>query len=139
MRPLGVTLAAIYQMVRGLFQLLFALGVMLFTGLTAKLASLAAEGNAISRFLAAFGKYLGIVLIIFAVVNVILGLGLWLMQGWARMLTVVFTAISLAALLPFLIHPRPVALLFGLLNVAVILYLMMPGTKRLFQGSPAQL
>jgi uncharacterized membrane protein (DUF2068 family) len=137
MRPLGVTLVAIYQMARGLFQLLFALGVMMFTGLTAKLASLAAEGNAISRFLAAFGKYLGIAIIVFALVHVILGFGLWLMQGWARLLTVVFSAISLASLLPFLIHPRPVALLFGILNVLVILYLMMPGTKRAFQGRTA--
>ena len=137
MRPLGVTLVAIYQVVRGVFQLLFALGVILFTGLTAKLASLAAEGNAISRFLVAFGKYLGIALIVFALVQVVLGLGLWFMQGWARMLTVVFSAISLAALLPFLIHPRPVALFFGLLNVVVILYLLMPSTKRLFQLRPA--
>ena len=106
----------------------------MFTGLTARLASLAAEGNAISRFLAAFGKYLGIALIVFALVHVILGIGLWFMQSWARMLTVVFSAISLAALLPFLIHPRPFALLFALLNVFVMVYLMLPVTKNVFQS-----
>lgn len=134
MRPLGVTLVAIYQLARGLFQLLFALGVVMFTGLTAKLASLAAEGNALSRFLAATGKYLGLVVVVFAVFNLILAAGLWFMQNWARMLTVLFTAISLAALLPFLFHPRPFAWLFAILNLAAILYLMLPGTKRLFQG-----
>jgi uncharacterized membrane protein (DUF2068 family) len=137
MRPLGVSLIAIYQVLRGLVQVLFALGVVLFTGLTSKLASLAAEGNAVARFLAAFGKYLGIAIVVFALVHVILGFGLWFMQGWARLLTVVFSAISLASLLPFLIHPRPVALLFGILNVLVILYLMMPGTKRAFQSRTA--
>src|SRR4030095_7832825 len=127
MRPTGITLVAIYQMLRGFIQVLFALGVWIFTGLTAKLAAVAAEGNAVARFLSSFGKYLGLALLLFAVINVVVGIGLWFMQGWARLLAVVSSAISLAALLPALFHPRPMALLFGLLNILVILYLMMPG------------
>ena len=45
MRPLGVTLVGFYQILRGLLGLLFGLSVLLFTGMVAKLASLAAEGN----------------------------------------------------------------------------------------------
>jgi len=137
MRPWGVTLVAIYELVRGLIQAMVALSIILFTGITARLASLAAEGNAIARFLSAFGKYVGIMLVVLALVHVILAVGLWFLQGWARLLTVVFSSISLAALLPFFIHPRPFSLMFGILNVLVIVYLMTPGTKRLFQRAPA--
>jgi hypothetical protein len=46
MRPLGVTLVGLYQILRGVLGLLFGVSVLLFTGLAAKLSSLAAEGNA---------------------------------------------------------------------------------------------
>ena len=36
MRPLGVTLIGIYQILRGVLGLLFGLSLMLFTGLAAK-------------------------------------------------------------------------------------------------------
>jgi hypothetical protein len=45
MRPLGVTLVGFYQILRGVIALLFGLSILLFAGLPAKLASLAAEGK----------------------------------------------------------------------------------------------
>ena len=59
MRPLGVTLIGIYQILRGALGVLFGLSLMLFTGLAAKLASLAAEGNAAGRVLHSFGSLAG--------------------------------------------------------------------------------
>ena len=66
MRPLGVTLVGFYQILRGVLALLFGLSVLLFTGLAAKLASLAAEGNAVERLLRDFGHVAGLGIIVFA-------------------------------------------------------------------------
>src|SRR5260370_2782848 len=65
MRPLGVTLVGFYQILRSVLGLVFGISVMLFTGLAARLASLAAEGNAVENLLRSFGPApaLGIIVI----------------------------------------------------------------------------
>ena len=68
MRPLGVTLVGFYQILRGVLSLLFGLCLMAFTGLAAKLASLAAEGNAVERLLSSFGHIAGLAIIVFGVI-----------------------------------------------------------------------
>ncbi len=69
MRPLGVTLVGFYQILRGVLGLLFGLSIMVFTGLAAKLASLAAEGNALENFLRSFGHIAGLVIIVFRIIH----------------------------------------------------------------------
>jgi hypothetical protein len=132
MRPLGVTLVGFYQILRGILGLLFGLSVLLFTGLAAKLASLAAEGNATGRFFAGFGHLTGLVIIVFAALHLISGYGVLKMQNWGRLLTLFLSAIGLVLLLPVLIVVHGIPLAFGIINVVVILYLAMPAVKRAF-------
>ncbi|HMB82736.1 MAG TPA: hypothetical protein VKI40_01675 [Terriglobales bacterium] len=132
MRPLGVTLVGFYQILRGILGLLFGLSVLLFTGLAAKLASLAAEGNATGRFFAGFGHLTGLVIIVFAALHLISGYGVLRMQNWGRLLTLFLSAIGLVLLLPVLIVVHGIPLAFGIINVVVILYLAMPAVKRAF-------
>ena len=138
MRPLGVTLVGFYQILRGVLSLLFGLSVLLFSGLAAKLASLAAEGNAVERLLREFGHAAGLGIIVFAVVHMLAGYGVLQMQNWGRLLTLLFSAIGLILVLPGLIHAHIFSLLFGVINAACIIYLAAPPVKRAFhaEGNP---
>jgi uncharacterized membrane protein (DUF2068 family) len=141
MRPLGVTLVGFYQILRGVIGLLFGLSILAFTGLTAKLASMAAEGNAVENFLGNFGFAAGLVIIIFAVVHMIAGYGVLQMQNWGRLLTLLFSAIGLVLLLPGVVHVHLFSLFFGAINAACIFYLAMPPIKRAFhtEGNPMRM
>jgi uncharacterized membrane protein (DUF2068 family) len=138
MRPLGVTLVGFYQILRGLLGLLFGLSILLFTGMVAKLASLAAEGNAVEGFLHRFGHAAGLGVVVFAVVHMLAGYGVLQMQNWGRLLTLLFSAIGLVLLLPGLAHGNMFSLVFGAINAACIFYLVMPPIKRAFhaEGNP---
>ena len=138
MRPLGVTLVGFYQILRGVIGLVFGLSVLLFSGLSAKLASMAAEGNAVERLLRDFGHVAGLGIIVFAVVHMIAGYGVLQMQNWGRLLTLLFSAIGLVLVLPGLVQAHIFSLLFGAINAACILYLAMPPIKRAFhaEGNP---
>src|SRR5258707_4112176 len=86
MRPLGVTLIGIYQILRGALGVLFGLSLLLFTGLAAKLASLAAEGNAFERVLHNFGRMAGLGIVALALLHILAGFGLLKMENWGRLL-----------------------------------------------------
>jgi uncharacterized membrane protein (DUF2068 family) len=131
MRPLGVTLIGFYQILRGVVGILFGLSLMLFTGLAAKLASLAAEGNAAGRFFGV-GHLVGLVIILFAAFHLVAGYGVLRMQNWGRLLTLFFSAIGPALLLPVIVVMHGIPLIFGIINAAVIFYLATPAVKRAF-------
>jgi hypothetical protein len=132
MRPLGVTLVGVYQILRGILGLLFGLSLMLFTSLAGKLAALASEGNATGRFFAGFGHFASLVIILFAAVQLLAGYGVLRMQNWGRLLTLFLSAVGLVLLMPVLIVVHGIPLVFGIINVVVILYLAMPAVKRAF-------
>jgi len=141
MRPLGVTLVGLYQILRGVIGVVFGLSILLFAGLAAKLASLAAEGNAVENILHRFGHLAGLGIIVFAVVHMIAGYGVLQMQNWGRLLTLLFSAIGLVLVLPGVFVANIVCLLFGAINAACIFYLAMPPIKRAFHpaGDPVRM
>jgi len=134
MRPLGVTLVGFYQILRGVVGLFFGLSILLSAGLAAKLASLAAEGNAIERLIRDFGYVAGLLIIVFAVVHVLAGYGVLQMQNWGRLLTVLFSAFGLVLVLPGLARANISSCLYGVMDAACILYLAMPAIRRAFHA-----
>jgi uncharacterized membrane protein (DUF2068 family) len=134
MRPIGVTLIGIYQILRGILGVLFGLSLLLFTSLAAKLASLAAEGNAVERILHGFGRMAGVAIVVFAVLHLLAGFGLLKVENWARLLTLLFSAIGLMVLLPVLIASHGLPVIFAATNAASIFYLALPPIKRIFHG-----
>ncbi len=134
MRPLGVTLIGIYQILRGALGLLFGLSLMLFTGLAAKLASLAAEGNAVERLLHGFGRVAGLGILLFGLLHILAGFGVLKVENWGRLLTLLLSALALVALLPALIVNHGMPLIFGAVNAVTIFYLALPPIKRVFHG-----
>ncbi|MGA7292652.1 MAG: hypothetical protein WBW53_11810 [Terriglobales bacterium] len=141
MRPLGVTLVGFYQILRGVIGFLFGLALLAFTGLVAKLASLASEGNAVQRLVHGLGHVAGLIVIVFAVIHLIAGYGVLRMQNWGRLLTLLFCAIGLVLVLPGLAHMGVVSLIFGAINAVCILYLAMPPIRRAFHaaGNPMRM
>jgi len=141
MRPLGVTLVGFYQILRGLLGLLFGLSVLAFTGLTAKLASMAAEGNAVENLLRRFGHAAGLGIIVFAFIHILAGYGVLQMQNWGRLLTLLFSAIGFVLVLFGALHGSVFSLLFAIINAACIFYLAMPPIKRIFhaEGNPMRM
>lgn len=133
MRPVGVTLAAYFEFVRGFLLALAALGVLFVGGVASRVAGLAAEGNALQRFLLGFGKFVGLALLVYAGIQALLGLGLLLRQNWARLLTMLFCGLGVLLLLPRLLHMRPISGLFTLLNLVVVIYLALPEARRYFE------
>lgn len=134
MRPLGITLIGLYQILRGAVGVLFALGLLLASSLAAKLASLAAEGNAVGRLLQGFGRLAGVGILVFALLHILAGYGLFKMQNWGRLLTVLFSAIGLVALLPVIMVAHGLPLILGAINAVTIVYLVSPPVKRVFHG-----
>jgi len=132
MRPLPVTLIAFYQLLRGVMYGIFGLSILLFSHLAVKLISLAAEGSAMQRFLASFGHIAGIFVLVAALIQFIAGYGLLQMQNWARLLTLLFSAVGVVLLLPFLHAFWP--MIFAFINGFSVIYLVMPSTKRAFHG-----
>ena len=139
MRPLGVTLIGVYQILRGALGVLFGLSLLLFTGLAAKLASLAAEGNAVERILHGFGRMAGLCIVAFALLHILAGFGLLKMENWGRLLTLLFSAIGLVVLLPVLIASHGLALVFAAINAITIFYLALPPIKRIFHAGRSAL
>jgi uncharacterized membrane protein (DUF2068 family) len=133
LRPLGVTLAACFEFLRAALLALFAGGVLFVGNVAARMAGMAAEGNLLQNLLAGFGKFVGAALLVYSAIQLILGIGLLLRQNWARVLAIVFSGIGFLLLLPRLVHLRPVSALFALVNLAVMIYLFLPGTRVYFQ------
>jgi hypothetical protein len=100
MRPLGVTLCAYFQFVRAALMATLAFGVLFVGGLASRLAALAAEGNSLQRILSGFGHFVSMLLIIYACITLVLGVGLLLGQNSARTLTILFSLLGFLTLLP---------------------------------------
>lgn len=132
MRPLPVILVGYYQILRGLMAGLFGLSILLFAGLAAKLASFAAEGNSLQHFLSVSGRIAGMVFLVSAVADFLAGYGVLQMQNWGRFLTLLLSAIGLVLQLPLLHWLLP--MIFAIINAAVIIYLVLPTTKRSFHS-----
>ena len=139
MRPLGVTLIGLYQLLRGVIGVLFGLSILAFTGLTARLASVAAEGNAAARLLLSFGHMAGLIIVVFALLHLAAGYGILQMANWGRLLTVLLSAMGLVLLLPGMLFLHVFSLAFGLINAASIFYLAMPPVRRAFQAAGSSL
>ena len=138
MRPFGVTLTVLYQILRGLIGVVFGLFIVIYVGPTNKFVAAASQGNPVERFMADLGHAAGLVIIGFALLHMVAGYGLLRMQDWARQLTLLYSVAELVLELPSTIHANLWALLFAPLNAICILYLVMPQARRAFQAARNQ-
>jgi hypothetical protein len=137
-RPTGVTVLAVLAFVGGGLLVLAALvmfvgGAMVSTMTSYPLGTLGTIGGAI----------VGVVLLGFAVLYVVLGLGLWKLQNWARILSLVLVGLGLLfnvlGLLGSLLHFHLFLLLWRVIVVAIqvwiVMYLLKPEIKQAFAAT----
>jgi hypothetical protein len=133
MRPIGVSAIAVLTWIRAS---LYALGGLALIGvghLSAKLVSTVARDSFFENLISRLGKTLGIAALVVALVYIIVGFGLWALKNWARVLTLILVTIWLLfGLLGLLRYPTAWHMIRVLVDVAILVYLMLPDVKRLF-------
>lgn len=142
MRPIGVTLIAVFHFISALF--LLGMAMLLFIGGTLLGAMFggstfgSATGAGLGFMVGALG---GIVFIGFAIVAIVVGYGTWNLREWGRVLSIVLAVISLLFSFPGLlmmgVHLHLFIGTYRLFRIAVailiIWYLMQPQIRTLFQ------
>jgi uncharacterized membrane protein (DUF2068 family) len=130
-RPIGVTILAVLQLIFSGLTLLIGLGVFAFKDLIVeKLAqnpSLPQEPGLIASF--------GGVLIVYGLIGLLLGYGLFTLKGWAWITTLVFQALGVLSNLFSLVSRQGSpggAVLSIVISAVIIYYLLRPEVKRAF-------
>lgn len=136
-RPTGVTILAILSFIGAALTVLGACAM--FLAGAAGIAA-ASRGRGMGGTLAALGAFAGVVLLIFAVIYVVNGFGLWKLRGWGRILTIVLVAIGVIfgvmglfrAFVPM--HPGLIAwqLIWLAIDVWIFAYMFKPHVKQAF-------
>jgi len=132
MRPLGVTLIAVWFWLRSALGIIFGLGIALIGGLAGRAMHALSAGTVLPSFLAGLGAFLGIAVAGLSVLTAVAGVGVWLMKSWGRILAIALAALSLLFSIRSLFHPHPLGLLRPAIDVAIIGYLMLPEVQAKF-------
>ena len=136
-RPTGVTiLAVLYFLGAACFLLV---GLLSFVG-GSLLAGLAHSGGPGSAIFAMGGVIIGVVCVLFAVLDFAIGMGFIKLQNWARVTAIVLTAIGiifgLLGLLNVVMHMVIFSIIWQLIILAIyiwiLLYLLKPHVKQAF-------
>ena len=132
MRPLGVTLIAVWFWLRSAIGILLGLGIALAGGLAGRAMNALSASTGASHFLVGLGAFFGIAVAGVSVLTAIAGLGVFLMKGWGRILAIALAALSLLFSIRSLLHPHPFGLMRPVVDIAIIVYLMVPDVQSKF-------
>ncbi|HYL61513.1 MAG TPA: hypothetical protein VE077_02750 [Candidatus Methylomirabilis sp.] len=136
-RPTGVTIIAVLYFLGA--ACLVLVGLLSFVG-GSLLSGMARSGGPGSAIFAMGGAVIGVVCLLFAVLEFAIGFGLIKLQNWARVTAIVLTAIGilfgLLGLLNVAMHLAIFSLLFQLIILAIyvwiLVYLLKPHVKQAF-------
>ncbi len=137
-RPTGVTVLAILCFIGAGFAVLGALA-MFFAGAMG-MAALGGRRPGTGMMLAGMGAAGGVVVLVLAAFYLIVGIGLWKLLGWGRILALVLVALGLVfaavGLFSAFVHFRVLVVLWQLIVVAIdcwiLWYLTRPHVKQAF-------
>jgi uncharacterized membrane protein (DUF2068 family) len=135
-RPAGVTFLAILAFVGAVILALGGLVMCLGGAMISRMAVYPGMG----MMAGIGGALIGLMLLGVAAVYVIMGVGLWKLQNWARILTIVLAGLGVlffgVGILGALFHFHILLLfwraIFLALNVWIIVYLLQPNVKQAF-------
>jgi hypothetical protein len=135
-RPAGVTILAVVAFIFGGFMALGGLGAMLGGAVLSRVAN----SGGLGMLAGVGGAILGFVLLGFAVVYIVDGIGLMKVANWARILTIILVGLSLLrsafGMMRSLGHMHPVGVFFSLviaaIDVWILVYLFNPDVKQAF-------
>lgn len=142
-RPVGVTILAVLYFLGAVFCLLGGIGMMMGGGIMATLLNQQGQSSGgAAGLMAGLGAAFGVVILIFAALDALLGWGLWKLKNWARIITIVLMVISiglqLLGLVGILAHFNLFSLILTVVFVAIyawiVWYLLQPNVKAAFQA-----
>lgn len=142
-RPVGVTILAVLYFLGAVFCLLGGIGMMMGGGMMATLLTQQGQGSGgAAGLMAGLGAALGVVILIFAALDALLGWGLWKLKNWARIITIVLMVISIGlqlfGLVGILAHFNLFSLILSVVFIAIyawiVWYLLQPNVKAAFQA-----
>lgn len=136
-RPTGVTILSVLSFVGAAFALLAACGMFL---LGAAGIAAAAGGRGVGGPLLALGAFAGVGMLILGVIYIVNGVGLWKLQGWSRVLTIVLLVIGIVFELLGIVRALPLMrvglivweLILIAIDVWILTYLFKPHVKQAF-------
>ena len=137
-RPLGVSILAVLSIIGGIIEIfggivMWAMGgffLMFLQGEAGNMTGMEGAPLAMLGFLQGLLAVISIVVIIFGIIGIIIGLGLWNGKEWARILTIVFSALGIL----WGILTLPVGIISIIIGVIVIWYLTRPHVVNFFKG-----
>ena len=133
-RPLGVTILSILYILAGLLGIIGSLLLSLF-GASIIAIFISPEGGPMppSLLTASAGLiagFMALILLIFSVIDLIVGIGLYNGRDWARVIALIFAVIGLIGG----ILSIPIGIIWIVINAIIIWYLTRPHVKRFFSG-----
>ena len=135
-RPTGVTILAVLAFICTGLAVLAALVFFFMGGMLSQMAESAGMG----AMLAGAGAFVGVIALILAGVYLLVGIGLWKLKNWGRILTLVLVALGLlsaamglfSTLSPFQLGLFVWQLFVCALDIWIITYLLKPHVKQAF-------
>jgi Predicted membrane protein (DUF2127) len=135
-RPTGVTILAVLAFVGAGLLVLFALAALMGGALLSNMSGY-------PRFGMVAGAMVAVFLIGFAALEAGIGIGLWKLQNWARVLTIVLTGLGLLASVARLVSPFAYLhffffaflvrrLIVTAIQIWILVYLFKPHVKQAF-------
>ncbi len=141
-RPVGVTVLAVLEFISAGFLIL--LGLLLIVGMSV-LGAMGGggEGSGVMAVLGTLGAVAGVVVMILSVIPLAVGIGLWKLKNWARIVVIVFSILGLVSNLFGVIGGvstgEMVSLSSGVIglgiNILVIWYMLQAHVKQAFGAS----
>jgi len=143
-RPTGVTILAVLDFLgAALFLLLGALFLLGFSLLGGLVGQGGGGGDAGMAVLMGLGAVAGVIFFVFALISFVVGIGLWTLKNWARILTIVFSILGVlsnlaGAAIP-LMTGEPVSAVSSVIGLGVngliLWYMFQPHVKQAFGAS----
>ncbi len=138
-RPTGGTVLAVLNFLGAGLCVLGGLAFTVGMGIGGAAAA-STKGAGVGAFLVGLGDVGGVLLLVCAAIGVVVGIGLWKLRGWARMVTIVLTILSLVLAVPGLFMSifslKVLQLIFQLIGagiyVLIVGYMFRPHVKQAF-------
>jgi hypothetical protein len=142
-RPAGVTLLSVLALIGAVILALGGLVMVLGGAMMTRMSGMSPQHPRLAAFAGLGGTVIGLMMLGVAAVYVVMGIGLWKLENWARILTMVFAGLGVLFfglhLLTALIHFRILLLfwraIFAALNVWIVVYLLQPHVKQAFRAT----
>jgi hypothetical protein len=142
-RPTGVTILAVLEFLFAGLCILIGLLLMVGFGLLGGAVGQAGEDGSGMALLMGLGAVAGVVFLVVALIPLIIGIGLWKLKNWARILVIVFSILGVLSNLAGAVIPlttgEPVSAVSSIIGLGVngliIWYMFQPHVKEAFGTS----